>query len=265
MGRRLWAVYQISACWLYTVLFCVISSLILIATLRIPSHALSSGMLRIWGVGMCWLSRIEVVVENPEHLRTAAPTVVAMNHTSLIDIFVVSSQMPDRLVVVGKKEMLFVPFVGQLYWLMRHITVDRSNSERAVASMARANQIIRDNKLRVLVAPEGTRTRTGELGPFKKGAFYTAMDLGCPIVTMVMAGSYALHPGGQLSTTPGRIRMRILPPIDPSDFTRENLQEKADDLRDAMNTALDEMYASDSTIQRLPPNASLEPSEEATS
>ena len=111
---------------------------------------------------------------------------------------------------------------------------------RAVASMKRANRLIADNKLRVLVAPEGTRTKDGTLGPFKKGAFFTAMELGCPIVSMVMAGSYALHPSGQLSTTPGRVRMRILPPMDSSTFNRENLQSKADELRQQMEEALDE-------------------------
>lgn len=253
MGRKLWGIYQVTACWIFTTVFCSLGSLLLLLTLRQFSYALASRMLRLYGRGMCWISGVEVVVEGAEHLETAAPCVLAMNHTSIIDIFVISSHMPPRLVVVGKKEMLLVPFVGQFYWLMRFITVDRKNSVRAVASMKRANRIIADNKLRLLVAPEGTRTKDGSLGPFKKGAFFTAMELGCPIVSMVMAGSYALHPSGQLSTSRGRVRMRILPPMDSSDFTRENLQDKADQLREQMGVALSEMYASDPMIHAHPP------------
>ena len=252
MTRKLWGIYQVMTCWAFTVLFCTLGGLFLLLTLRVFSYSLASRMLRFYGRGMCWLSRIEIVVEGEEHLETAAPCVIAMNHTSVIDIFVISSYMPARLVVVGKKEMLLVPFVGQIYWLMRFITVDRKNSVRAVASMKRANRLIADNKLRVLVAPEGTRTKDGTLGPFKKGAFFTAMELGCPIVSMVMAGSYALHPSGQVSSTPGRVRIRVLPPMDSSTFNRANLQDKADELRQQMSDALDEMYASDPKISRYP-------------
>ncbi|MBD89662.1 MAG: hypothetical protein CL940_04960 [Deltaproteobacteria bacterium] len=252
MTRKLWGIYQVTTCWAFTVLFCTLGSLFLLLTLRAFSYSLASRMLRFYGRGMCWLSRIEIVVEGEEHLETAAPCVIAMNHTSVIDIFVISSYMPARLVVVGKKEMLLVPFVGQIYWLMRFITVDRKNSVRAVASMKRANRLIADNKLRVLVAPEGTRTKDGSLGPFKKGAFFTAMELGCPIVSMVMAGSYAIHPSGQVSTTPGRVRIRVLPPMDSSTFNRTNLQDKADELRQQMSDALDDMYASDPKISRYP-------------
>ena len=252
MTRKLWGIYQVMTCWAFTVLFCTLGGLFLLLTLRVFSYSLASRMLRFYGRGMCWLSRIEIVVEGEEHLETAAPCVIAMNHTSVIDIFVISSYMPARLVVVGKKEMLLVPFVGQIYWLMRFITVDRKNSVRAVASMKRANRLIADNKLRVLVAPEGTRTKDGTLGPFKKGAFFTAMELGCPIVSMVMAGSYALHPSGQVSSTPGRVRIRVLPPMDSSTFNRANLQDKADELRQQMSDALDEMSASDPKISRYP-------------
>ena len=69
---------------------------------------------------------------------------------------------------------------------------------------------------------------------------------------MVMAGSYAIHPSGQVSTTPGRVRIRVLPPMDSSTFNRANLQDKADELRQQMSDALDEMYASDPKISRYP-------------
>jgi 1-acyl-sn-glycerol-3-phosphate acyltransferase len=68
-----------------------------------------------------------------------------------------------------------------------------------------------------------------------------------------MAGSFGLHPSGQISTSPGRVRVRALPPMDSSDFTRENLQEKADELRELMLVALEEMYASDDELLRVPP------------
>jgi 1-acyl-sn-glycerol-3-phosphate acyltransferase len=258
MGRKLWGVYQISACWVMTAVFCVLICAVLSVTFRLFSHALAARLLRIYGRLGCWISRVEVILEGEEHLELPPPCVMVMNHTSVIDIFVMCCNMPPRTVVVGKKEMLLIPFIGQAYWLMRYITVDRSNSERAVASMAAANRTIRDHGLRLLVAPEGTRTLTGDLGPFKKGAFYTAMELGCPVIALVMAGSFALHPSGQISTTPGRVRVRALPPMDSSDFTRENLQEKADELRERMLVALEEMYTSDDKLLRVPPGSEQE-------
>ena len=68
------------------------------------------------------------------------------------------------------------------------------------------------SRLTVFIAPEGTRTTDGSLLPFKKGALHLAQASGAPIVPVVIEGAFALHPPGRLTSRPGRVRVRVLPP-----------------------------------------------------
>ena len=130
-----------------------------------------------------------------------------------------------------KRELLFVPFVGWGPWLMRYIFVDRRNRDRAIASMKKASKRVKEEELTVFIAPEGTRSKTRELLPFKMGAFHLAHESGAPIYPLIIKNARDLWPHPKRYSVQGTLNVEILPPIDSSDFTAETLQERVEQLR----------------------------------
>jgi len=106
------------------------------------------------------------------------------------------------------------------------IFIDRSNRERAISSLHRAAAEIRGGKS-VVIFPEGTRSRTGRLLPFKKGGFVMAAEAGVPIVPLATVGGHRMLPPGALQIRPGRYVVAFGAPVDPRDFpSREALMKE---------------------------------------
>ena len=106
------------------------------------------------------------------------------------------------------------------------IFIDRKNREKAIAGIKRATEEIRGGK-NVVIFPEGTRTRTGALGLFKKGGFNLAMDAGVPIVPMGIEGSFQVLPPGALVPRPGHFNAAFGEPVDPANYPdRDTLIEE---------------------------------------
>lgn len=160
----------------------------------------------------------------PEDIRTGRqPAIFMANHESNLDPPVLNAVIPIPAVYLSKKELLWVPLVGWASWLAGVIFIDRSNRERAGRSLHRAIGEIRQGK-RVVMFPEGTRTRNGELAAFKKGGFTLAMDAGVPIVPMGTRGGFHLLPSGGWRIRPGAYVVRFGAPVLPADHpTRESL------------------------------------------
>ena len=125
-----------------------------------------------------------------------------------------------------------MPVMGYLCYRMGHIFIDRSNPMRAKQSLDQAKQTIIDSKISIFLFPEGTRTRNGQVGRFKRGAFTIARDLHFPIIPVSISGAYDVLPKGGWHITPGQITMTIHEPIDTSNLTDDNLGEMVDNVRD---------------------------------
>jgi 1-acyl-sn-glycerol-3-phosphate acyltransferase len=176
----------------------------------------------LWARQMFWVGGVKLEVigwENlPEDIRSAKQPVIFMsNHESNLDPPVLISAIPVPAVYISKKELKWVPLVGWAAGLGGTIFIDRGNRERAVNSIHQAAAQIRGGKT-VVIFPEGTRTRTGELGPFKKGGFAMALDAGVPIVPLATVGGYRTLPPGSLRLRPGRYTILIGQPVDPAAF-----------------------------------------------
>ena len=91
------------------------------------------------------------------------------------------------------------------------------------------------------MAPEGTRARSDEMLPFRMGAFFLAMDTQTPVIPCVIYGARKLHPYGTWHTKPGNLWVRILPPISTEHWTKENLRDEADAIRNLYLKTLEEM------------------------
>src|SRR5436305_857438 len=132
----------------------------------------------------------------------------------------------------GDEDLALMHLVGPLGKLMDAAFIDRADTASAVAALAPIEEAARKG-LSILVAPEGTRLDTQSVGPFKKGAFRIAMATGLPVVPIVIRNSESV--AGRNSTTlhPGTVDVAVLPPVDVSGWTAENLGERIEEIRSA--------------------------------
>lgn len=161
---------------------------------------------------------VKITYEGVEHLSEiealGKPFVLAANHQSGADIVLFGSIFPKRCVVIGKKEVLWIPIFGPIFYALGNILLDRKNHVRAVGAMSELVARIHKDNVGVFIFPEGTRNRTGQgLLPFKKGAFHTAIEAKIPIVPVVAGLLGPVLNFKERKATSGCLTVRVLPPI----------------------------------------------------
>jgi 1-acyl-sn-glycerol-3-phosphate acyltransferase len=115
---------------------------------------------------------------------------------------------------------------------MGQIPVNRRSGARAIESLRRAAELIRKKKnYSFMVLPEGTRTRDGKLGRFKKGGFLLALETGLEILPLVQKGAYRVNRRGSLFIRPGRVEVMIEKPVSTQGYSRENIGELIEKVR----------------------------------
>lgn len=228
--------------WSFTAVMGALLMATALLSLGTLSHPVGRPLLRVWGRGMLAIMGVRLVVRGREHVRGRASRIVAFNHASTLDMFIVQATLPDGGVPVAKREFIYVPIVGWVVYLLDFVLLDRTDRTRAAASLARAARRIARERLSVIIAPEGTRSRTGELGPFKLGPMHLAVASHAPLVPMVISGSARCMPHGQLWSRPGAVIVEFLPPIPTDHFTLENLRAEADHLRDRFVAELSRLH-----------------------
>lgn len=160
-----------------------------------------------------------------------------MNHSSNLDVPAVFIHLPGEVRVLGKQELFKLPVLGLAMKVGGFVPVDRSNREAAVAGVKKAAEVAR-NGASFLVAPEGTRSRTGELLPFKKGAFYLAIDAGIPIQPVTVRGAYELMPPGAFAIKSGVIEVFFHESVPTKGLTHEDRLQLMDEVRNRMVSVL---------------------------
>ena len=188
--------------------------------------------IRTWGKVMLPLFGIEVEVHGLEHRDREGAKIVMFNHVNLVDLMVLSAYYPDNAIVLYKKEFRKVPFIGRAFRVLNMIEVDRQNRAAGHASIAEAARRVRETGESVLIAPEGTRSGTGELGPFKMGPFHLAAASKAPVVPMITRGLVELLAPGDLLIRPGRVHLEFLPPIDTKNWSEGDVHVRANEVRE---------------------------------
>lgn len=166
----------------------------------------------LWARLNAFVTLMNISVYGKEKLRPGQSYVLVANHLSLLDIYVLYGFSGLDLKWVIKKELRKIPVLGLACELMGHIYVDRSNTESALASIETARHQIQ-NGMCVIFFPEGTRSRTQELRPFKKGAFGMARDLGIPVVPVSIHNTNRILPSDGLDWRPGAVQLRFHDPV----------------------------------------------------
>lgn len=168
---------------------------------------------RAWSRWILRASGCRLEVEGLEHVASDRPQVIVSNHQSWFDVFALALGVPKRYHFVAKRELERIPLFGTAWKAAGHISIDRSDRQSAIRSLARAGEQLRAERSAVVIFPEGTRSPDGALLPFKKGAFMLALTSGVEIVPAAVSGTRAILPKGEWRVRPGRITVRFGPPV----------------------------------------------------
>ena len=170
-------------------------------------------------------AKIDLVVRGREHLPQGEACVVMANHQSFYDIPVLLLAVSARMTFVAKKELFRVPVFGRAMTTAGIVRVDRGDRAQAVASLHDAVLQLRRGR-HIYIAPEGTRSPTGALGPFKSGGFRMALDAGARILPVAIDGTRHVLPARELVVHTGhRVVVTIQPPIDAKEYGVERRRE----------------------------------------
>lgn len=180
----------------------------------------------LWG-GRQWLrlSGMKVRVRGREHLDPRQTYVFISNHRSYLDTATLFCHLGRRIGLLAKKELLKVPILGYGMGYVNIMAIDRSNRERAIETVQAATERIRSG-VSFGVFAEGTRARPGHMLPFKKGAFYMAIEAGVSIVPVAMKNTDALMGKGTGEARAGTIEMVLLPPIETAGLSTDEDVER---------------------------------------
>lgn len=189
-------------------------------------------LVRPWGRFALHAFGVSTTLDGADYLFSDDPRIVLFNHVSLLDIPLLAAHTPDRPLVMYKRELGKVPLIGWAFRATGMIPVERENLERAIASLSEAGRRIREEHGAVMISPEGTRSRDGQLGDFKLGAFHLACATGVPLVPLVMHGIEKVLPHGAWAVRPGTIRVVVYAPIPTDDWQTSEVREYARRLRE---------------------------------
>jgi putative phosphoserine phosphatase/1-acylglycerol-3-phosphate O-acyltransferase len=169
-------------------------------------------------------------VEGQQHLWESRPAVFLFNHKNNFDILVAAKLVGRDFTSVGKKEAADNPLGAALGKLVDAVFIDRSDTTSAVEALRPVEEAVAKG-LSLIISPEGTRSATGEVLPFKKGPFRIAMATGVPVVPMVIRNAEDLGPRDAKAMHAAEIDVRVLAPVPTDDWRLEQLDEHIADVR----------------------------------
>ena len=173
---------------------------------------------------------VTLTVRGQHHLTARRPAVFIFNHRNNFDPFIIAALVRDNFTGVAKKELEKHPIVGTLGRLLDTAFIDRDDARSAVGSLHQIEEHAKKG-LSVVVAPEGTRLDTTEVGPFKKGPFRIAMSAGIPIVPIVIRNAEAIAGRDSSTMNPGTVDVVVLPPITVEHWTIPELPDRIGEVR----------------------------------
>jgi 1-acyl-sn-glycerol-3-phosphate acyltransferase len=241
--------------WLYVSLtmpvFFLIAALIWLATSwfdrrRFANHLFSC----FWASSYVYMNPLwRWRVRGRSKLPWKGPAVIVANHASLVDILVLYGlYRPFKW--VSKEEMFKVPFVGWNMSLNSYVKLKRGDRQSIRQMMERCLELLRQGSP-VLIFPEGTRSETGKMLPFKDGAFRLAMEAGCPVIPVAIRGTgHSVPKHGLVLRNRMDATVEVLDPIDATAFTSSDALREA--VRSALALALGEQAAGVSQREGAP-------------
>src|SRR5881409_1565432 len=229
---------MIRTVWFYLVL--VVSSVIhstgvlaaaLLGVKRRPGGVYDWGT-NDWSRQLLRAAGTPVRVEGIERIPDG-PVVYASNHSSMFDIWALAATLPGSVRMVAKQELAKIPLLGRAMIAAGHVTIDRAHPARALEAYHGAAEVIRSG-ISAVVFPEGTRSRTGQLLPFKNAPFGLAIAAQVPVVPLYVHNTFEILPKGQFRLHPRPIIIRIGEPIPTEGLAPRDRERLRDQVRAAI-------------------------------
>jgi len=196
---------------------------------------------------------LNLVVRGEYHLWENRPAVFVFNHQSKADVVIMAKLLRRDIAGVGKKEIKQMPLIGKTLELAGTVFIDRENSASAIQAMKPLVDAMRNQGKSVAIAPEGTRTITPKLGPFKKGPFHLAIQAGVPVVPVVIHNSGDVAPKGDFVFRSATVEVDVLPPVDTSEWNGETIEEHVAEVRKLFLDTLGQREALDAAVENREP------------
>ena len=182
---------------------------------------------------------LDLNVQGEEHLWSHRPCVFVFNHQSKADVVIIARLLRRDIAGIGKKEIKREqPLIGKVMEFGGVVFIDRADSKSAIESIAPLVDTMRNEGKSVVLAPEGTRTVSPRLAPFKKGAFHIAMQAGVPIVPIVIRNAGDVSPKGDFVFRSATVDVEVLPPVETSDWTTETIDSHVTEVRNMFARSL---------------------------
>ena len=235
-----WFLFQVYK-WIFVipgfVLLTVIfgTTAILSSYVMTPRKAAFNGV--FWARLTAYTAFMRIKITGRNNIDNSQSYVVVVNHQSAMDIIALYGWLGIDFRWVMKQEIRKVPFLGYACYRVGHVYIDRKNQAAAIQSLEVAKERVHSGTS-VLFFPEGTRTSSSALKPFKKGAFKMALDLGLPILPITLSGTDHVMPTKSLDLMPGKVDMVVHPPISTKGMTEDNIEELMQQSFEAINRAL---------------------------
>lgn len=217
MLKVLYILYQYLFVFPVFFLITVFTSLFTICTTRWKNSEFVHREQQFWSKSIFWLLGIRVTVDGLENIEPGKSYIFVANHQSMLDVWAIYGWLPVIFKWMMKKELEKVPFIGSGCKAAGHIFVDRSNPRAAVRSMKDIEHALQGGVCTVIF-PEGTRSKTGQMGPFKRGAFMIAEHVDRPVVPISLSGCYEAWPVGRYYATRAHVHMHVGAPIDIKEY-----------------------------------------------
>lgn len=168
----------------------------------------------IWSRLFCIFSLVRIEVRGHENINKNTSYVFVANHQGAYDIFLIYGYLNHNFKWMMKKSLRNIPFVGSACAAAGHIFVDNSTPSGVKETLQQAEATLQGG-MSLVVFPEGARTWTGAMRPFKRGAFQLAVEFSLPVVPLTIDGAFAVMPRTTYNFKPGKIILTIHPPIYP--------------------------------------------------
>ena len=169
---------------------------------------------KIWAMLSCWLNFVRVSVKGRDKIDKKTSYVFVANHQGVFDIFSLNGFLWHNFRWMMKSSLIKLPIVGFTCKISRNIFMDRRSAATIRKSMADAEKQL-SGGMSLVVFPEGSRSKTGAMAPFKRGAFILATEFKLPVVPVTISGAYKVMPRGSWLPRPGHIDITIHEPINP--------------------------------------------------
>jgi len=193
-----------------------------------------------WSKVVLWVCGIKVRAKGQENVDASVPRIYVTNHQSYFDIFALLANIHVDFKFIVKQELMRIPLFGFAMRKAGYIGIERDDMRKAIKSMNKAAEKIKGG-VSILIFSEGTRSTDGRLQSFKRGGFHLACKSGCDIVPVTITNSYRIVPKGRLKINKGSIDMQIGKPISVKGYTKKNVSQLIDRVRDAMLRQMEEI------------------------